>query len=126
MFALNFKEFKQILFIIIILFILYSLSLFEYNDFNSFELSTAALLPLKTYTDLRKPENFKEEIIKVGGVYGFLNLKDGKQYIGSSLNLYERLTDHLRGVSSNIRLQRSIAKYGLDNFIALARHATGE
>lgn len=55
--------------------------------------------------------------MKVGGVYGLFNIKDGKQYIGSSLNLYERLTDHLRGVSSNIRLQRSIAKSGLSNFI---------
>lgn len=55
--------------------------------------------------------------MSVGGVYGVFNLTEGKQYIGSSLNLYERLTDHLRGVSSNIRLQRSIAKSGLSNFI---------
>jgi group I intron endonuclease len=52
----------------------------------------------------------------VGGVYGFFNIIDGKQYIGSSLNLYERMTDHIKGVSSNIRLQRSIYKYGLENF----------
>ena len=54
--------------------------------------------------------------MKVGGVYGVLNIKDGKQYIGSSANLYERLTDHIKGVSSNLRLQRSIAKNGISNF----------
>jgi len=32
------------------------------------------------------------------------------------LNLYERLTDHIKGVSSNVRLQRSIVKHGLNNF----------
>jgi hypothetical protein len=51
-------------------------------------------------------------------VYGFINIKNGRasqQYIGSSLNLYERLTDHIKGVSSNVRLQRSIAKHGLDS-----------
>jgi hypothetical protein len=38
------------------------------------------------------------------------HLKDGKR---SSFNLYERLN----GVISNIRLQRSIAKSGITNFI---------
>ena len=52
----------------------------------------------------------------MGGVYGFFNLIDGKQYIGSSFNIYERMTDHIKGVSSNIRLQRSISKNGLDKF----------
>lgn len=50
-------------------------------------------------------------------MYGIFHLKDGKQYIGSSLNLYDRLNDHLKGVSSNIRLQCSITKSGLNNFI---------
>jgi group I intron endonuclease len=74
------------------------------------------LLPLKTYKDLSQLEDLKADLKNVGGVYGFINIKDGKQYIGSSLNLYERLTDHIKGVSSNVRLQRSIAKHGLNNF----------
>lgn len=113
-------EIKHILFIIFILFLFfYSLHFFlsDFYKFNSYYLTVSALVPLKIYEDLLTPENFKKELTKVGGVYGLLNVKDGKQYIGSSLNLYERLTDHLRGVSSNIRLQRSIAKLGLNNFI---------
>lgn len=74
------------------------------------------MLPLKTYKDLSQNEDLKSDLKNVGGVYGLINIKDGKQYIGSSLNLYERLTDHIKGVSSNIRLQRSIAKHGLNNF----------
>ena len=45
------------------------------------------------------------------------HVPDGKQYIGSSLDLYSRLNDHLNGVSSNIRLQRTITKSGLNNFM---------
>jgi group I intron endonuclease len=78
--------------------------------------SSAVLLPLKTYTEFSRFEIYKSELNNIGGVYGFVNLIDGKQYIGSSFNLYERMTDHIKGVSSNIRLKRSIYKYGLENF----------
>ena len=30
--------------------------------------------------------------------------------------MYERFTDHIKGVSSNIRLQRSILKHGITSF----------
>lgn len=50
-------------------------------------------------------------------MYSIFHLKDGKQYISSSFNLYERLNDHLKEVSSNIRLQSSIAKSGITNII---------
>ena len=112
-------EIMQILLIINILILVYSLQffLFGFNGFNYYNFAASALLPLKTYNDLSIPDKFKKELMKVEGVYGFINLKDNKQYIGTSLNLYERLTDHLRGFSSNIRLQRSIAKSGLSNFI---------
>jgi group I intron endonuclease len=76
----------------------------------------SVLLPLKTYKDLSQFEDLKADLKNVGGVYGFINIKDGKQYIGSSLNLYERLRDNIKGESSNVRLQRSIAKHGLNNF----------
>jgi group I intron endonuclease len=39
-----------------------------------------------------------------------------KQYIGSSKDLYQRLMDHIKGRDSNIRLQRSLSKYGIDTF----------
>ena len=36
--------------------------------------------------------------------------------IGSSSDLYQRLLDHLKGRNSNSRLQKSINKYGIENF----------
>ena len=68
--------------------------------------------------EMRYIAELKSDLQRVGGVYGFINIKDGKQYIGSSLNLprVERLTDHIKGVTSNVRLQRSIAKHGLNSF----------
>ena len=41
----------------------------------------SGLIPLKVYKDLTKPENIKAELKKVGGVYGFINTKDGKQFL---------------------------------------------
>jgi hypothetical protein len=76
----------------------------------------SGLIPLKVYKDLTNPENIKAELRKVGGVYGFINIKDGKQYIGSSKEIYERFTDHIKGVSTNIMLQRSISKHGITSF----------
>jgi len=103
---------KQILLIIFIIYILHYFRI--YIEFNW---SISAVLPLKIYKDLSKSEKLKKELLKVGGVYSIFHLKDSKQYIGSSFNLYERLNDHLKGVNSNIRLQRSIAKSGITNFI---------
>lgn len=77
-------------------------------------------VPLKTYSNLplfHNNSDLKSDLNKVGGVYGIININDGKQYIGSSLNLFDRLSNHIKGTSSNIRLQRSIAKHGLENFI---------
>jgi group I intron endonuclease len=79
-------------------------------------LSMPILLPLKIYKDLSNPKELRAELNKVSGVYGVFNNINKKQYIGSSLDMYERLTDHLKGNSSNIRLQRSIIKYGIENY----------
>ena len=59
---------------------------------------------------LAKPSQ-KKDLHKVGGVYGIVyKAKEGKsmQYIGSRLNLYERVMDHIKNRNSNTRLQRSI------------------
>jgi group I intron endonuclease len=77
------------------------------------------ILPIKIYDNLTNTENFRSDLHKVGGVYGIVNISDPKkirQYIGSSQDLYHRLLDHLNGRDSNTRLQRSIAKYGIENF----------
>lgn len=42
-----------------------------------------------------------------------------KHYIGSSINLYERIRDHIKNQDSNVRLQRSIKKYGINSFILI-------
>ena len=58
----------------------------------------------------------KKDLGNLGGVYGIIHVKSSKQYIGSSLNLYSRIMDHIKGRDSNLRLQRSIKKYGLNSF----------
>lgn len=90
--------------------------------FNSLtmDMLVAGIVPLKTYKNLFSPENFRSELHKLGGVYGLINTADSnniKQYIGSSKDLYQRLMDHLKGRDCNSRLQRSIIKYGLSNFV---------
>src|SRR6266849_800592 len=79
-------------------------------------------LPLKIYEDLTNAtatDKIKTDLHRVGGVYGLVNISDPKNiklYIGSSKDLYQRLSDHLKGRDSNSRLQRSISKYGIENF----------
>ena len=83
------------------------------------DLLVAGIIPLKIYKNLSRPENFRSELHRIGGVYGLINTVDSnniKQYIGSSKDLYQRLMDHLKGRDSNSRLQRSINKYGIFNF----------
>ncbi len=79
----------------------------------------SSLLPLKVYKDLNNPEKFKDELHKLGGFYGLVNMSDPnniKQYTGSSKDLYKRLEDNLKGRDSNSKLQRSISKYGIHKF----------
>jgi hypothetical protein len=58
----------------------------------------------------------KRDLTNLGGVYGLIHVESSKQYIGSSLNLYLRLMNHIKGKDSNFRLQRAIKKYNLKNF----------
>ncbi len=68
------------------------------------------VLPIKVYKDLTRrafAEKFKIELHRVGGVYGLVNISDftnTKQYIGSSKDLYQVLSNHLKGRDSNNRL----------------------
>jgi len=91
-----------------------------YNNKETYLFSLSFFIPVKIYKNLSFPEEFRSDLNKIGGVYGIINisnLKKIKQYIGSSKDLYQRLLDHLKGRDSNIRLQRSIAKYGIESFI---------
>lgn len=83
------------------------------------------LAPLKVYKNLTKTmrtKSFKSELYRIGGGAfgtGFINvsdIKNIKQYIGSSKDLYQRFLDHYKGRDTNIRLKRSIGKYGIENF----------
>lgn len=54
------------------------------------------------------------------GIYKILNTKNNKYYIGSSVNLKNRLSSHKRALEDNShknkRLQRDWNKYGSNNF----------
>lgn len=102
------------------LFIILIKNLFYFLNNNDVSI-ICGFLPIKIYDNLTNHENFRSDLHKVGGVYGIVNVsakssKKIKQYIGSSKDLYQRLMDHIRGQDSNIRLQRSISKYGIENF----------
>jgi group I intron endonuclease len=58
---------------------------------------------------------FKENRGK-SGIYRWINLVNGKSYIGSSVDLSKRLKNHLYSINSNILLQRAILKYGISSF----------
>lgn len=47
-----------------------------------------------------------------------MHIESQKVYIGSSINLALRISDHLGSRNSNLYLQRAFAKYGLDKFTA--------
>ena len=106
----------------ILLFILYLI--FNYNsqsfnyvlNFSILQFNVVPVKPLINYNDLSNTNFLRKELKNKAGVYGIINTKSSKQYIGSSLNLYDRLMDHIKGRDSNLRLQRSIKKYGLDSF----------
>lgn len=55
------------------------------------------------------------------GVYEFFNLENGKRYIGSSVNIYNRLHEHIHNLKNNKahnkHFQSAWNKYGEDNFI---------
>ncbi|MFA5049167.1 MAG: NUMOD3 domain-containing DNA-binding protein [Patescibacteria group bacterium] len=50
------------------------------------------------------------------GLYRIKNKINNKVYYGSSINVESRILDHKFGIRSNIYLQRSITKYGINNF----------
>src|SRR5262249_6650425 len=60
----------------------------------------------------------KESLQDASGVYYITNKETGQIYIGSSINLYDRIMDHLiYNCRSNAHLQFAIEKFGLAVFI---------
>jgi hypothetical protein len=66
----------------------------------------------------------KKGLYGLSGIYGVVHIPTGTSYIGSTLDLGERLMDHIRNNSSagilpsdgNLHLQSAIVKYGLSHF----------
>ena len=95
----------------------YNSQFFNYISFYSIiQFNVVPVKPLIIYNDLSNSLILRIELKNKAGVYGIINTKTSKQYIGSSLNLYSRLMDHIKGRESNLRLQRSIHKDGLSFF----------
>jgi group I intron endonuclease len=80
------------------------------------------ITPCKIYDRIHLKTTINKIVIELKdnkGIYGFLCKIDNKLYIGSSENLVKRFKEHVKGQKSNIRLQRAIKKYGLNNFYYL-------
>ena len=75
---------------------------------------------LQEFRDLHLTENLKAAKIALNGlsgIYAFKCLTSGAYYIGSAVELSNRIMDHITDNGSNIHLQNAIAKYGLPCFI---------
>lgn len=61
-----------------------------------------------------------EEIVEESGIYLITNLKNNKVYVGSSINLWSRYSEHKRSLNKdkhyNINLQQDWNFYGEDSF----------
>jgi group I intron endonuclease len=58
----------------------------------------------------------KKALDGLSGIYGFVYIPTGTSYIGSSVDLADRIMDHIRYNSSNPHLQSAIVKHGLSHF----------
>nr|ABU24266.1 GIY-YIG endonuclease [Hypocreales sp. IMI 338019R] len=72
--------------------------------------------PIFVLKNLDHVNLYKELLKNKGGIYSFINIINGKQYIGSAKDLYIRLNEHLNNKKSNSSLQKAFKKYGLENF----------
>lgn len=66
--------------------------------------------------ELDSPKKYRHILKNKGGIYCIFNTITNKRYIGSAKDFFLRLTEHLANKKSNIALQNSISKYGLDKF----------
>jgi group I intron endonuclease len=74
---------------------------------------------VKEYLDLEKDKKFiKEENRGKAGVYELTNLKNNKRYVGSSINLRERLSSYLCPGAGKRKfpIYKALGKYGLKGF----------
>lgn len=75
--------------------------------------------PIKVFVNLEDNNlvlSYRKELKGKAGIYSIVNTVNNKQYIGSAKDLYLRLIEHISNKKSNIALQNSILKYGLNKF----------
>ena len=64
---------------------------------------------------------FNKNVFNMGQIYKIENVKNGKFYIGSSINYKKRFRNHIynmrRGTHHNIHMQRTYDKYGSECFV---------
>lgn len=94
----------------------------NYKKLRPIHIAIIRLQPISTvlmlyYLNLVEIQDINKQLKNKSGIYGFLCRTTNKIYIGSSINLYRRFNRHFNGDSSNIKLQRAINKYTLQNFI---------
>jgi group I intron endonuclease len=79
----------------------------------------ASIVPAKVFNNLANINQVRSTYAQLKGkqgVYAFFNTLNGKQYIGSAVDLYKRLFEHLSGIKSNVNLQRAFKNTGLQHF----------
>jgi group I intron endonuclease len=80
------------------------------------------LNPVKVYNNMLDDKSLiVSEFKNKSGIYLIHNLVNGKQYVGSSKNLKQRLSSYysFSKLLDNRYVSRSIIKYGHDNFSVL-------
>ena len=89
---------------------------------NYFDIFIASIVPLKIYpnADICKQEIFKDNN-KKSGIYRWVNNVNGKTYVGSAIDLKNRLTryynyKHIASQRSNMLIHKALLKYGYSNF----------
>lgn len=72
-----------------------------------------------SYLNIQEAINLKvmkEGLEGISGIYMIKCLVTGAIYVGSAVNLFQRLNEHRLNHRSNVHLQKAIAKYGLSRF----------
>ena len=77
--------------------------------------------PIQIFTQLNIKANLKacqEQLKGKSGIYGIINLISNKLYIGKSINIFNRLKQHIQKSHNNSLLKaNAIEKNGLNNFV---------
>jgi group I intron endonuclease len=97
-----------------------------YNEFAEGSLIISDKIPLLTaalsrYANLNSGILYYGNAMNYGGVYEITNIVNGKRYVGSSVNIKRRWSQHRhrlnKGIHKNPHLQNSYNKHGKNAFI---------